>query len=67
MNTALFSFRTGCENCGEVNNFVAPHGVICGKKVIFIAECTDCGGYQVLDMHYEDFLALFCGGGDENH
>ncbi len=65
MERALFSFRTGCDTCGDVNNFIAALGVVCGDNVFFAAECQGCYETQLIQMHYLDFMELFCGGDDE--
>ena len=64
---AYFSFKGQCDNCYEVAQFVAPQAVVAGKKVYMMAECQECGAIQMLVLHYEDFIKLFCGGSDEVH
>ena len=59
---ALFSFRTNCQECGEVVDFVAPFGSAIGNDIMFVVQCEECGSFQLVWMEREDFLALFCGG-----
>lgn len=61
-SAAMFGFRKECDNCYSVADFVASFATACGKDVVLLAMCNECGALELVRMNREDFLLMFCGG-----
>lgn len=62
MEKAAFLFRTNCQACGEVTDFVAAFATAIRDEVFLVVQCEECGIYQIFTLDREDFLDLFGGG-----